>query len=133
MRKQISLVFLLVAYVILLGHSIIPHHHHETNSEVVAHHETHHLYDVEHSADDLGHLLSHFVHPVDVFTTDRQHYTSDFSFLNFTTFLAIIPNAISYTVNELIAIQYKPPISDFILDSSFPIIQGLRGPPFFIS
>ena len=69
-NKRVIFLSLLLAYSLMLAHSLIPHHHHETPDEAVHHHNQHnnehdHSNDHNHSHDNGdkqdGHA-THFVH-----------------------------------------------------------------------
>jgi hypothetical protein len=132
-RKSLSIFCLLLAYIILLGHNIIPHHHHETHSDVIVHHDTHHMHDIDQDEQDLGHLFSHFVHPEYAFTTFVHQNTPGLSDLDLFTLIACIPDVLNFSFSASSSIPFRPPIGDNIFNSPLQNAHSLRGPPAFFS
>lgn len=132
-KKYTAILFLTVAYAILLGHNIVPHHHHETLSEAELHHLYEHTTHHHGNGEAEGHEHSpHLVH-ID-FSEDFRTSASttiDFpkqiiSLFNFSPLtFSIISEA-----NFCLASQH-PENTFFIYSSPSSLAWGLRGPPVF--
>ena len=133
MRKHLGLFFLLLAYVILLGHSIIPHHHHESHSEALTHHDIEHVHDDGHGSTDIGHLLSHLMHADEDFTR-VIHKVGSQVFNRSTVIIAtIVTDAFCFSLFPDTTFQLKPPDTEVNLSSIYQETSALRGPPSFLS
>jgi hypothetical protein len=146
MRKALFLIPVLFAYLLVLGHNVIPHAHeshqhsaqHDHDHSGLAHsaHSDHHGHDEEPSDHDqsnpigLSHFLAHFSHSpytasnisISV-VADQKNYKAD------------------HTVPSLIAESFflfefqgqailRPPVKDDRLPSgNSPSARSLRGPP----
>ncbi|MBU7570680.1 MAG: hypothetical protein KAF41_08550, partial [Flavobacterium sp.] len=70
LRKNLAIVFFVIAQVVILGHGIISHHHHEIFTV-----HSHHDHDADKDCIDLGTLFSGIQHTGEqiTFTNDRSH------------------------------------------------------------
>ena len=122
LRKQTATFFLAVAYILFLGHNIVPHHHHESGHELTEHHNDHHL----HAEKDLSHLLSHFVHATDGFTVTVQHHAINAA----SPIIAILAD--SFALDRIIIrhfeISFPPEPLVYISPHEFSF--GNKAPPF---
>lgn len=129
-KKATALLFLTIAYAILLGHSIIPHHHHVSEHELVEHHQSHHHHNSEsHDSEDISHLLSHFVHAADGFILTKNNSVNHVYF----PLIAILPPY--FSTDDIFIPPIKPKANAinvfYISPQSIP--AGLRAPPVFFS
>jgi len=131
--KRTAILFLTLAYAILLGHDIIPHHHHDNNQELTEHHQTSHNHDSEEDSENLSHLFSHFIHSADGFTFTISHNISNIFSKQLFSIVAALPR--NFSLNEFLVppLFYKPPAEGFIYTSPHSLSSCLRAPPVFIS
>jgi hypothetical protein len=132
LKKRATILFLTLAYAILLGHNIIPHHHHDTEHDLTEHHQTSHNHDSEKDSEDLSHILSHFIHSSDGFTFTVNHNISNTLSQQLFLLFAVLPD--NFSVDEFIIppLLHKPPAEHFIYISPHSLSSGLRAPPAFI-
>jgi hypothetical protein len=75
LRKISMFIAVLSAYLLVLGHDLVPHHHHDERAEAIAHQQHdaeaaeahhHHEHESENTADHspLPEFFSHFIHAV---------------------------------------------------------------------
>lgn len=133
MLKKYSIIsLLLIAYTIVLAHSIIPHHHHDedhdTEQTASAHH---HDDDHEDSDKDSGfsHSLGNYLHSGT--TADIHQQTSSVQIVS----PAIINTFFTVVNFELKPIELPPPLkrpnNDFFQKSYYYLSStGFRAPPF---
>lgn len=137
LRKYTAIFFITIAYVIVLGHSIIPHHHQHEHDHKHNHNQVgiavHHSHDHHHESDsktiDLGDLFSQLFHAPDDFTYKNSHSFS----INFSQRLNLqvaelpdnfsledfdIPPLLQWTSSGMI--NYTSPYSH---------LSGMRAPP----
>ncbi|HKR05162.1 MAG TPA: hypothetical protein VJY62_11065 [Bacteroidia bacterium] len=137
LKKYTALLFLFIAYAILLGHSIIPHHHHDNHHDLAEHHASNHHHTSSHHAgdgdsEDLSHLFSHFVHPADGFTiTTNQSISNTFS-KQLVLLVAILPADFLLTPCDIPPLFDRPPSEHLNYSFSNTCTFGLRAPPAFI-
>lgn len=127
LKKKTAILFLIVAYAILLAHNIIPHHHHDSAQEIAEHHHSH----PEHSEDNKGlsHLLSHFVHSADEFTFSPNHNFSNTFSKQLNIYVAVLPDNFSlddFLIPPLLHNSFAEQVI-YISPHSHP--SGLRAPP----
>jgi hypothetical protein len=124
-KKYISLSLAMVAYAILMGHSIIPHHHHDDLQDLKEHHQTNHHHDENEDNKDLSHIFSHFIHSADGFTLIIKHSNSKV----FIPLVAVLPN--NFSVDEILIPPLLYESRTEFLDCLFSIACtfGLRAPP----
>lgn len=135
-RKYIAVFMLLLAQVILLGHSVIPHHHHHTHpaGDTTHQHGSHPHQDLpqtghDHGEQDLGGLFSYLLHADEVFfaATTRINSPEPHEGL---LFIAIL-NTEVFRIMDAHSPPLMPP-RDFVpvedSDGKFSP-AGLRAPP----
>lgn len=129
LKKKTAILFISLAYAILLGHNIIPHHHHDPKEYFTVHQDTDHHHDVDSDDDGLNHLFFHFTHSVEDFSfTSSHNITNTFSKqqLSFITLLhddLVLDNFVCRAVLD------KPPADHLIYISPISHPSGLRAPP----
>ena len=147
MKKEIYAISLLLSFLVVLGHMMVPHHHHEsftieyssTLNQQEAHSHPHngkhhHSHDHDENDNQADHNSEH---------NFPQHFhfsaTDDFDFIrvNLTGKINYITD-IQYSINSELLLKrvFNPPnispntFSDFIAKSQYePGANGLRGPP----
>lgn len=132
MLKKRAAIFLLTAFAIMLGHSIIPHHHHTYEHKISAlqfSHEHHDHDNDENRDDDLGHLFSHFIHPVDNFTFTTTHINNISFAKQLFLFVAVLPGNFSLKDFHIPRLLLKPPAEHLNFISPYSLSSGLRAPP----
>jgi len=124
---------MIIAYVIMLGHSVIPHHHHESNHELAEHHQTEHHHDDEADSEGLNHLFSHFLHAADGFTFITVHNFNNTFSKQLLSVFAVLPA--NYLIAKFIILPliYKPPAELLVSSSPHFLSSGLRAPPALIA
>lgn len=128
LKKKTALLFLTLAYAILLGHNIIPHHHHDNPKKLSENHETdHHDHDTDN--DGLSHLLSHLIHSAAGYTFPATHNITNTFFKQQFSFVAVLPD--NYSLDEFLIppLLHKPPAEHLIYISPHSHPSGLRAPP----
>jgi len=133
LRKYFSFLLMLIAYTILLGHSIVPHHHHEDNSNLNFHHEHDHDHSTTESEGGLNHLFSHFLHASDELVfTGSYNFQADFS-KQLLSVISILPDNLSFISYTLPPLEYKPPADEHIYRTDIKFSFGLKAPPSFLA
>lgn len=130
LKKFTAIVFLSVAYAIMLGHSIIPHHHHDNNHELTAHHLTSHHHDEDEQSNDLSHLFSHFIHAADGFVT-TVNYTLGNTFFRQLVALIILPDNFCFDKILIPPLLHNSAELNFNYTFFSSCTFGLRAPPAF--
>lgn len=124
--RNTAILFLALAYVILLGHSFIPHHHH--NHDTNTHHEaSHHEHDA--GTEGLNHIFAHFTHESDgLFFTANHNISSAFS-KNQISFPVVISDNSSVEYLHLPALLLRAILlsDDWVMQ--VPHLFRLRAPP----
>jgi hypothetical protein len=134
LKKHAILSLLLLAYTIVLGHSIIPHHHHHDE-----HHETEqtsHHHDDDHDEknedSDFSHGLENYLHSGN--TADFHQQTNIVHSISPATIIKL------FTVFnfKVLPIELPPPLrgtdKQFFLKSYYCLSsKGLRAPPLFLA
>lgn len=139
-RKYIAILFITVAYAILLGHSIVPHHHHETEQELSEHHQSghHHSSSGHHNSGnhhedennwDLSHVFSHVMHAEDGFTFTPNHSIGNALSEQISFFIAVLPPDFSFWKFPVTNRLHEPPEVSLICSSPHSLSSGLRAPP----
>jgi hypothetical protein len=129
LKKRAAILFLTLAYAILLGHNIIPHHHHDHDEHLTEHHDTDHHHDDNADNDGLNHLFAHFTHAADGFSfTTNHNITNTFSKLQL-SLVAVLPD--NFALDEFLIppLLHKPPAEHLIFISPHSLSSGLRAPP----
>jgi hypothetical protein len=128
MRKNLIVLFIAIAYSIVLCHSIIPHHHkdHHRHSHQHDHAQAHHHHDDGKAANNLNNLFDFFSHNAENYRVEKTNPVCTKLFVELSV---ILPD--NYSVDQL----PKPPLSNFCISDnpSFPghcsFCYGLRAPP----
>jgi hypothetical protein len=131
LKKYTVLSLLLLAYTIVLGHSIIPHHHDEHETEqTVHHHDDDH--DEKDEDSDFSHGFENYLHSGNTAEFHQQtnivHSISPaititlFAVFNFKVLPIELPPPLRWTGNDLFLKSY------YCLSS-----KGLRAPPLFLA
>jgi len=148
LKKYTALLFLSLAYALLLGHNVIPHHHHDNENSGAEHHHHadhhhshHHDTDYAHSGqsheehnendekNDLSHLFSYFFHSPDGITLSHQN--SNWYLKQVPVITAIIPDHFDFSEIFNPPLLYKPPADFLIYITPHSTVSGLRAPPAF--
>ncbi len=128
LRKNLAIVFFVIAQVVILGHSIVSHHHHE-NFTVHSHQD----HDKNGGCVDLGTLFSGIQHAGEqiTFTNDRADIVVAKELSQ--PFSAVIFDY-QYPIEYIVAYQQHtfPPDRHTIYQSPHYGAYSLRGPPSFI-
>jgi hypothetical protein len=126
-RKTFIFFTLLSAYLLLLGHDLIPHHHHDDHATAERHsHDD--ARDADDDHEELPELFSYFVHApykapaagIVIPSAEKQAaaQTAD-----------LLPDAIQFHILKTIPVSHHPPNDEpchsLLLSSSLP----LRAPP----
>jgi hypothetical protein len=123
----------MLAYSVVLGHSIIPHHHHDDDhamEQSAAHHDDHHHDDDDHDDDDAG-LAHDFANYIHSGNTGDLHQQPDIKISCNTIATAYIVALFDFRVK---AVENPPPIVRHHNDH-IPLLRhslspkGLRAPP----
>ena len=128
LRKNLAIVFFVIAQVVILGHSIVSHHHHE---EFTAH--SHHAHNADGDCMDLGTLFSNIQH-----TGEQITFTNDTADIVVLKELSQPFNAVIFDyhhpIEHIVAYQQHsfPPDRHIIYQSALYGEYTLRGPPSFI-
>lgn len=131
LKKYTAILWMTVAYAILLGHSIIPHHH-EHHHDVTEHHHSNHHHDDDADNGDLNHPFTHFTHSADCFNfTNSHNFTNTFSKQQM-KFVAILPDNFLACKFNIPPLLHKPPAEHHPYISPHSLSSGLRAPPTFI-
>jgi hypothetical protein len=133
--KHFILLGLLLAYLLVLVHEVIPHHHHDSLAEAEQHHQNEHTthdHGDGHHHDGHGHT-PHFVHPTDfgMFIASPQLQLSDVQqtqVMLATVVPFIIPAMVDGDARPLYFAEPPPN-----LEASGTKVFALRGPPVFVS
>jgi hypothetical protein len=133
LRKYAILSLLLLAYTIVLGHSIIPHHHHHNEHETE---QTTHHHDDDHDENsegsDLSHGFENYLHSGN--TADFHQQTNIIHSISPATIITLFA-AFNFKV---LPIELPPPLrrvnNDLLLKSYYCLSsKGLRAPPLFLA
>lgn len=127
LKKRLAILFVTLAYAVLLGHNIIPHHHHDSAQEIAEHHSSQH--DLEGENDGLSHMLSHFVHSTDGFTFSPNHNLSSTFSKQKISFVTVLPNNFSFEEFNIPLLLLKQPSEKLIYISPISNSNSLRAPP----
>ncbi len=134
LKKRTAILFLTLAYAILLGHNIIPHHHHDHDHHATKHHDTDH-HDTDHHHDDdadndgLNHLFAHFTHAADGFSFLTNHNITNTFFKQQLSLVAVLPDNFSLDDFLIPPLLDKPPAEHLVYISPHSHPSGLRAPP----
>lgn len=125
----------MLAYSIVLAHSIIPHHHHDADHAMEqsgAHHDDDHHDDDDHEDSGLAHDFANYIHSSD---GGDFHQQPDFKISTNTIATAYIVTLFEFQIK---AVENPPPIVrhsndhiSILRHSLSP--KGLRAPPFFLA
>lgn len=134
LKKYTAIIFLTVAYTILLGHSIVPHHHHQTLSEAEVHHLYEHTTHNHNNNETEGHEHSpHLVH-IDFGEDFRNTSSTNFDFqkqiislFNFSPFTFSLISEANFCLESR-----HQENTFFFYSSPHSLSSGLRAPPVFI-
>jgi hypothetical protein len=135
-KKYTAILFLTVAYAILLGHNIIPHHHHATLSEAELHHFYEHTTHHHANGDTDGHEHTpHLVHTADFGEDFRTPTITTIDFAKqIISLFSISPFTFSLIAEANSCLENQHPEKEFLIYSSpHSLSSGLRAPPAFIS
>jgi hypothetical protein len=129
-KKYSIVALLMLAYSIVLGHSVIPHHHHHDDHAVqqTTHHDDHHHDDDDHEDSGLAHSFENYIHSTNGGDTYQQP-DAKVSCNGIPSFYVVV-----FFEHGLLAVESRPPmIRPF--DDHIPILRhslspkGLRAPP----
>ncbi len=132
--KRTGLLLLLLAYLVMLGHAMIPHHHHSGEDDLAHHHqEAHHHNHSEVPAGDLGLFFTHLVH-ADIISTNTPAFRFVPTITDTPLLLAVYLNVEFHFANDLEAAKlFEPPPEPFLLASFVISRYGFRAPPFAVA
>jgi len=139
LKKYSSILLILTALVIMLGHNFIGHHHHDIEHNEVSHHhhDGHHHdndteNDTENESEDWRHFFSGLHHGAEGLTFLNNHsFTNGFSKL-IPQFTTLHVSHLDFQQVIIDVRQNAPPyISDHHNSHNY-LPSGLRAPPIFI-
>jgi hypothetical protein len=142
MRKRYaSVLFLCIASLVMMGHSVLPHHHHHTiHGESVTHHShdhghgdlpDHHGADHDHEG-GAGHPISHADHSEYPYTLSSGQKV--FEALSWEASVALQPQSLLIAALDSEHLQVKPLFKSLPThESPHALASGLRAPPIFIA
>lgn len=139
LKKYGSVLMMLTALAIMLGHNLIPHHHHDFEQTAADHHHSdHHHYGAEENENGenkeskLGHLFAHFQHSENGFDfLSNHHFTHSLSKQIFPP-AAVLAEVFVYKTNIDSVRQNSPPYKEVYLNLQCLLPTGSRAPPTFI-
>jgi hypothetical protein len=147
-KRYASALFLCIASLVMLGHSVLPHHHHGS-SEVFANHHGHDhghddgLPDQHHDGDHgKGYAHDHDggdSHPISHADHSEYPYTLSsgqkvFEALSWEASVALQPQSLLIAAVDNEHLQAKPLFKSLpIHESPHALASGLRAPPIFIA
>lgn len=131
LKKHVILSLLLLAYTIVLGHSIIPHHHHHDDNhetEQTAHHQSHDQEDKDEDS-DFSHRFENYLHTGT--TADIHQQTNSIDVIS----PAVISTLLTVFNFELKSVELPPPLKRTNNDYFQKLYyyhssSGFRAPPF---
>lgn len=129
-NRKFSIFSLILAYSILLLHSIVPHHHHTNFEEALHHHHGENLHHPhEKSSDDQGHT-HHLVHSPE-FGNSILLPTIDLQELDLQIIKLFVYPFDFYSINSKLGFEklLQPPDEFIPYYSILPLVKTLRGPP----
>jgi len=132
-KKYSILVCLLLSYSIVLAHSLVPHHHHVSEVELSAHHQTEHEHHDDGEADELSHILSHFIHSADVYIVSNDSRSGKHHSDQLVLFPADVVQPLSIKTSFTFHFVEKPPDRTSVYRLLRSLSSGLRAPPSIIS
>lgn len=134
LRKKLTILFLLIAQIIILGHGVIPHHHHDKLASAKHHHHDHDSKKQHPEETPLEQAFSGFLHageqvtftsaaPTEVVTSKTVSQSSD-----------ILPADYMPSVEHILwwGKHTYPPDCRIIFRPPLYGAHSLRGPPTFI-
>ncbi|MGF7025018.1 hypothetical protein [Sphingobacterium sp. HSC-15S19] len=130
MQKRFTILIILLAQIIVLGHGLFAHHHHE-EAEIFQHIRGG---EVNTGKVDIGHLFSGIQHTGDQITY-TSYDNSDLKSAKDTVkiFLATVPDYRMYWEYTIVFLQHTfPPEGHIAYQSPLHCGYSLRGPPMFI-
>lgn len=129
-KRYTAILFLFVAYAILLGHNLIPHHHHDHDSTAKHHSHGHHDNgNDENKSDDLNHILTHFMHSAEGFSFLISHNIPNTLLKQHIPLVAVLPYNFSIDELQVPHLRDKPPAVYLVYISPHFHPSGLRAPP----
>ncbi|TXE14096.1 hypothetical protein [Algoriphagus aquimarinus] len=134
LKRNWTIVTMLLALAIMLGHNIFPHHHHEENKELAQHHHSDdHHHDTDHESPsespDFEHLFSVLQHAGngvtfltgnDLSKLEEGKIISSIDGVTFTLFSPISSSIIG---------EKSPPFRPVFRNFKYFLPTGLRAPP----
>ncbi len=129
LKRRTAILFITLAYAILLGHNIIPHHHHDHDDHLTEHHDTDHHHDDDTDTDELNHLFAHFTHVADGFSFLTNHNITNTFFKQQLSLVAVLPDIFSPDGFFTAPLLDKPPAEHLVYISPHSHPSGLRAPP----
>lgn len=146
LKKRAAILFITLAYAILLCHNFVPHqhytkdfhqskihdHHHHSGQSLTKHH---HNDQPSVGGEDSGNfnLFSHFIHTTGDYASTNNHTIS----IAFSTLLisvvATLPDSFSFSHYKVPPLRDKPPSCRLIYHSAQSLPSGLRAPPLILS
>lgn len=129
LKKRAAILFLTLAYAILLGHNIIPHHNHDHDEHLTEHHDTDYHHHDNEDTDGLSHLFAHFTHAPEGFSFLTNHNITNTFSKQQLSLVAVLPDNFSLDEFLIPPLLDKPPAEHLIYISPHSHPSGLRAPP----
>ena len=122
-KRNFIVAFLLLAFTVVLAHSIIPHHHHHDEVEAESNDHEHH------DENSLEHSFEHYMHAGN--STDYFIPSSNDLILSTGICDNFIAPYFQFSANELIVYFGKTNYTknENFISAESPYSNGLRGPP----
>ena len=136
-KKFVSIVMLHAALALMLAHNFIGHHHHDFEHNEVSHHHNdghHHDNDTENEADndDWTHLFSGIQHVAEGLTFLTSHFSTEKLSKRIPQFTALHSSNFIFKRVIVEVRQNAPPNTSEYYNSQIFLPCGLRAPPICI-
>lgn len=128
LKKRTAILFLTLAYAILLGHNIIPHHHHGHDHDVTEHQQTNHNHPDD-GDNGMDNPYSQLIHPDDGFTFTTSHNITNTFSKQQLSLVAVLPDIILLGETFIPPLLYKRFAEQVVYISPHSHPSGLRAPP----
>lgn len=124
LKKYIAIFAMSLAWIILFGHSIIPHNHHD-KEELMAYHA------LQSDHDQLSAIFSHFFHGEDGILLSNTKSSDDYPAKHFIAILTVLFG--EFFVNPINQATAPFPVQpNLVYRSPHLVCLGLRAPPVFV-
>lgn len=137
LKRSCSILTMILALAIMLGHNIFPHHHHEVDKELAEHHHSDdHNHDTDHEspieAQDLEHLFSVFQHPGNGVSFLTGYELTEIEAGKTISAAKAISGTFYPSLYPSLIRQKSPPFRPVFRNFQYFLPTGLRAPPLHI-